>query len=134
MSTEAMQAAKASYERCCDQPEFFHSFYQNFFEACPDAKPMFARTDFDRQARVLRHAINLLLIFPNQPPAEPTLLSRLAERHSRRDLNVNPEWYPLFLSSLVHTVAAYDPEFSQDLNRAWHTALSQGMEYMRSRY
>ena len=70
--------AQASYERCSEAPGFFETFYRKFLEACPEAAPMFADTDFERQNRLLRHAIVLLLAFPNQPRSEPTVLARLA--------------------------------------------------------
>jgi len=79
----AMRAAKASYERCCADSSFFRAFYDDFFARCPEAKPRFARTDFERQNKLLRHAFGLLLIFPNQARTEPSVLTRVAERHSR---------------------------------------------------
>src|SRR2546421_5317504 len=84
----AMRAAKASYERCCADSSFFRAFYDDFFARCPEAKPRFARTDFERQNKLLRHAFGLLLIFPNQARTEPSVLTRVAERHSRRDLDI----------------------------------------------
>ena len=52
---------------------------------CPPAQPLFAKTDFEKQTKLLKHAIGLLLSFPGQPRTEPGVLSRVAERHSRRD-------------------------------------------------
>src|SRR2546421_7749761 len=46
------------------------------------------RSDFERQNKLLRHAFGLLLIFPNQARTEPSVLTRVAERHSRRDLDI----------------------------------------------
>jgi hypothetical protein len=88
-----MAAAKASYDRCGAAEHFFEDFYHNFFVRCPQAKPLFAHTDFERQKKLLRHAFGLLLIFPNQPAREPTILARVAERHSRRELGVDPSMY-----------------------------------------
>lgn len=130
----AMEAAKASYERCRDSDAFFRSFYKNFFAACPPAEPMFVETDFDRQIRLLRHAIGLLLIFPTQPEAEPTILTRVAERHSRRDLDVPPELYGDFVEALVETVAAYDTAFTPEIGDAWRRAIAKGVAYMQSKH
>jgi len=127
-------AALASYDRCREAPEFFPTFYQKFLEACPEASAMFAGTDFDRQNRLLRHAIGLLLTFPNQPRSEPTTLGRLAERHSRRDLNVHPSLYRPFIESLIATVREYDAEFNPEVEAAWRATLALGIEYMQSRY
>lgn len=134
MDAKVTQAARASYERCRNMPSFFEAFYQTFFEVCPQAKPLFTRTDFERQHRLLQHAIGLLLIFPSQPDTDPVLLRRVAERHSRRDLDVHPSLYEPFIDSLIATVERFDPEFTPDLARAWRNAVAKGVEYMQSKY
>ena len=130
----ARDLASASYQRCCDQPGFFESFYQNFLAACPQAAPRFARTDFARQNQLLRHAVGVLLIFPKQPDAEPTLLTRIAERHSRRDLAVPAAMYPPFVDSLVATVKQYDSLCTAEVEAAWRRTVDKGVRYMVSRY
>ncbi len=130
----ARDLASASYQRCCEQPEFFRSFYRNFFTACPEAAPRFDRTDFERQNRLLRHALGLLLIFPRQPEQEPSLLARVAERHSRWDLNVPPSLYPPFVDSLIATVRQYDPSFTPEVEEAWRRTVDKGVKYMIARY
>ena len=130
----ARDLASASYQRCCERPDFFEAFYGNFFAACPEARPRFANTDFERQNKLLRHALGLLLAFPNQPPTEPTLLTRVAERHSRRDLDVPARLYPLFVDSLIATVKQHDPAFSPEIEHAWRRTVEKGVTYMISRY
>lgn len=130
----ARDLASASYQRCCETPEFFESFYRNFFATCPEAEPRFAQTDFARQNKLLRHALGLLLAFPNQPPTERPILARVAERHSRRDLNVPATLYPLFVESLITTVKEYDPAFSPEIADAWRHTVAKGVTYMISKY
>lgn len=130
----AMGVASASYERCSAVPGFFRAFYDDFFVRSPEAKQRFANTDFDRQNRLLRHAIGLLLIFPGLPPAEPSLLSRIAERHSRRDLDVQPALYAPFIDSLIATVRRHDSEFRPAVEQAWRETLAPGVAYMQARY
>jgi hemoglobin-like flavoprotein len=132
--SEARDLASASYQRCCDRPGFFESFYRNFLTVCPEAAPRFARTDFARQNKLLRHAIGVLLIFPKQPDAEPTLLTRIAERHSRRDLAVPASLYPPFVDSLIATVKQYDPICTPEIEEAWRRTVAKGVQYMVSRY
>jgi hemoglobin-like flavoprotein len=134
VSAAAIEAAQASFARCNAEPEFYESFYRNFFRKCPRAEPMFENTDFRRQHRLLRHAIGMLLIFPNQTEADLGLLIRVAERHSRRDLDVDASFYPLFVDALVDTVRTYDPYFTRDIGHAWRAVLAPGVEYMISRY
>ncbi len=128
------EVAKASYARCCGSDAFFEAFYRNFFAACPEAEPLFARTDFARQIRLLRHAIGLLLIFGAQPEEEPTVLSRVAERHSRRDLAVRAELYGPFVDSLIETVAQFDAEFTDEVSDAWRRTIAPAVAYMQSKY
>lgn len=130
----ALAAAKASYDRCCAHPDFFTCFYRNFFRNCPEVEPRFARTDFARQRGLLRHAIGLLLIFPRQSRDEPTVLTRVADRHGRGDLDIAPELYPGFVASLIQTVAQHDPEFDETVGGAWRRAIAPGIAYMQSRH
>jgi len=126
--------AKDSFRRCSAAPDFFACFYRNFFRACPQAEPLFAKTDFPRQHKLLQHAIGLLLIFPLQAPADSSLLDRVAERHSQRDLGIEPAFYPAFVDSLIQTAREHDPEFSDDTERAWRQAVAPGVAYMQGRY
>ena len=130
----ARDVASASYQRCCDQPGFFEAFYRRFFAVCPEAEPRFARTDFARQNQLLRHAFGVLLVFATQPDGEPTVLSRIAERHSRRDLDVPPSLYPPFVDSMIATVQEFDPDFSPQVEAAWRRTVQRGVTYMISRY
>jgi len=134
---EAAQVAKASFDRCSAAPDFLPAFYRHFFEACPDAKPLFAKTDFERQNKALRDAIGLLLIAPffsMEADAPPTILSRVAERHSRRHLGIEPRFYPPFVDCLITSVKEFDPECSPAIEAAWRAAIARGVAYMQSRY
>ena len=131
---ETMMAARASYDRCCAVPRFFEDFYSNFFARCPQARAMFARTDFERQHKLLRHAFGLLLTFPKQPASEPTILARVAERHSRRDLGVDPSLYAPFIDALIDTVRHCDPDFTATVEDAWRKTVGKGVEYMQGKY
>jgi hemoglobin-like flavoprotein len=131
---EAMAAAKASYDRSCTSPRFFADFYSNFFTRCPQATAMFAHTDFERQHKLLKHAFGLLLNFPNQPSGEPTILTRVAERHSRRGLGVDPALYQPFIEALIDTVRHCDPDFTHAVEDAWRRTLHQGVAYMQAKY
>ncbi len=126
--------AKESFRRCCAAPDFFACFYRNFFLACPQAQPLFAKTAFQRQHQLLQHAIGLLLVFPLRSRTDPSLLDRVAERHSRRDLGIEPGLYPAFVDSLIQTAREHDPEFTDDTERAWRQAVAPGVAYMQGRY
>lgn len=134
---ETTRLAKASFDRCSAAPDFLAGFYRRFFAACPDAEPLFANTDLQRQVKLLRDAIGLLLIAPffaTDAANAPTLLAKVAERHSRRNLNIEPRFYPPFVESLIATVQASDPEYSPSVEAAWRAAIAKGVAYMQAHY
>lgn len=131
---ELVAVARKSYERCCAALDFFPCFYRNFFRACPVAKPLFAKTDFRRQHKLLQHAIGLLLAFPNDASDTPSVLARVAERHSSRDLDIDPALYTPFVESLIQTVREHDSEFTDRTEDAWRRTLAPGVRYMQSRH
>jgi hemoglobin-like flavoprotein len=131
MPSRATAITRTSFTRCVESPGFFPAFYRNFFVALPAAEPLFAKTDLSRQHRLLEHAIKILLIFPQQPPGEPNVLARLAEKHGKAGLGIDPAWYAIFLDSLILTARQFDPEFSPAVGAAWREALQPGMDYMR---
>lgn len=133
MTSDATARAKASYQRCQQAPPFFEEFYQRFFALCPAARPMFANTDFSRQHKLLQHAIGLLLAYSAQHGGEPNLLSRVAERHGRNDLRIDPAHYGPFLESLIQTAREFDPEFTDADEAAWREAAGPGIAYMQSK-
>ena len=129
-----METARASYDRCCGTEGFPEGFYAHFFARCREAEPMFADTDFDRQVKLLRHAIGTLLIYPKHATREPNVLTRIAERHGRRDLAVDPSLYPAFVDALIDTVREHDTQFSPAVENAWRVTVAPGIAYMQSKY
>lgn len=93
---------------------------------------MFANTDFERQHKLLQHAIGLLLSF-HAGDQEPNLLTRVAERHGRTALKIDPAHYGAFVDTLVDTVRQFDSQFTPETADAWREATSAGIAYMRSK-
>lgn len=134
MSQGAAALAKASYQRCQESPGFFEAFYERFFAVCPAARPMFARTDFARQHKLLQHAIGLLLAYDGQKAEGVNLLTRLGERHNRTHLNIDPAYYDDFAESLIQTARTADPQFTAETGTAWREAIAGGVAYMKSKW
>lgn len=132
MAQAELHLAESSFRRCGDNAAFYAALYENLLASDPRIPPMFARTEFPRQHRLLKHALGLLLAYAKRP--NPALLERIALRHSRSDANVPPEFYPCFEAALVRAVAAHDPECTPAVAAAWRAALAPGIAYMQSRY
>jgi eukaryotic-like serine/threonine-protein kinase len=134
MSIDPVDLAQASYARCCDVPDFFSKFYAELFATCPAARPMFASTDFERQHRLVKHGIGLLINYNHESDGEPNILTRVAERHRRGDLGVHPSMYRFFVESFITVARQHDPHFDAATEAAWRTATAKGIEYMGSKY
>ena len=134
MAKDHVVVAQASYARCCEVPDFFAAFYAELFASCPPARPMFANTDFDRQHRLVRHGIGLLINFNHEGGKEPNILTRVAERHRRGDLGVDPSLYPFFVESFITVARRLDPQFNGEVEGAWRVATAKGIAYMTSKF
>lgn len=130
-AVEQILIAEESYRRCQGE-SFFQAFYKRLLSTDAPIHHKFEHTDFDRQNRLLQHGIGLLFIFAKRP--NPTLLERIAERHSSHDLDIPPGLYPHFVESLIQTVREFDPECTDEVEAAWRTAVTPGIDFMRGRY
>jgi len=129
MLSTRLQLAEASYHRCAESGAFYNTFYAHLLASDPRIPPMFARTEFERQHRLLKHALGLLIIFAKRP--NPAMLERIAARH--QEIGVTGDLYPNFIESLVRAVAEHDPEYSSELGDAWRSALAPGIAFILER-
>lgn len=132
MTQTAHALAQESYARCQRSPRFFPSFYEHLLASDPAVPPMFAKTEFPKQYKVLQHGLGLLLSYGNK--RDEDLLERIALRHSLSGVNVHPTMYSLFVDSLLATVREHDPRCDVETEAAWRDALRPGIEFMMSRY
>jgi len=124
--------AQHSYTRCLRAPAFFSTLYERLLSSDPSIPPMFARTEFPKQHKVLQHGLGLLLSYAKNP--DDTLLQRIAARHSAGGVDVPPDLYPAFVDSLLDAVRASDPQCDGSIEDAWREAVRPGIEFMIARY
>ena len=123
-----------SLDRCQATPTFFANFYDRFIRAHPEVAAKFARTDMRKQQWVLQASLHMIMLASQGNGASQVYLARVAERHSRRHLDIPPEMYDLWLQCLVETVAEIDPRFNEDVRLAWRRVMASGISYMKSGY
>jgi hemoglobin-like flavoprotein len=128
----APRIAQESYSRCLRSPRFFPDLYERLLASDPVIPPMFAKTEFPKQYKLLQHGLGILLSYANK--IDDTLLERIAARHSSSGIDVPPALYPLFIESLLATVRSLDPKCSSEVEQAWREALEPGLAFMQSRY
>lgn len=130
-SPQSIQLAEESFHRCQGEA-FLQRIYHNLLASDPRIPPLFEKTDFARQTKLLQHSIGVLFIYAKRP--NPALLERIARRHAPGDLNVPPDMYPCFADSLVAAVRAFDPKVSPEVEQAWREAITPGINFMISMY
>jgi hemoglobin-like flavoprotein len=130
------QVFDASLKRCLERPDFMLDFYGLFMDSSDEIRQKFANTDFKKQTRVIADSFWAISVAAQGPKSSPawTEMPRLAERHSRRDLDIPPAMYDTWLDCLIQAVRKHDSAFTPDVEAAWRTTLGKAIEYMRSKY
>jgi hemoglobin-like flavoprotein len=126
----------ASLKRCLAAPGFLAGFYDRFLTSSNEVREKFRGVDMQRQARVLEDSLYVVAVAVQGEEGSLARgdLPRIAERHSRRDLDVHPELYDLWVRCLVEAARDHDPQWSDDVATSWRETLAFGVEYMRRRY
>jgi hemoglobin-like flavoprotein len=131
LTAETIRVAEESLRRCASEA-FFQAFYKRLLSLDAATRAKFAKTDFDRQNKLLQHGLGLLFTFAKR--RNPALLERIATRHARHDLDVPPQDYAHFTESLLLTVREFDPEHSAEVEEAWRRAIAPGIACMKAQY
>jgi hemoglobin-like flavoprotein len=132
---DSIQKARDSLSRCSKSPGFLDRFYDLFMASSGEIRTKFEHTDFERQKKVLEDSLFLMMAAAGTTSGlAHKELSKLAERHSRNQLAIKPEWYSLWLDCLMMAVAEHDSDYSPDLDAAWRESLESGIELLKSRY
>jgi hemoglobin-like flavoprotein len=132
MTELSIEIAERSYHRCAEVDGFFPALYDFLLASDERIPPMFAKTEFERQNRLLKHGLGLLFIYAKRP--NTGLLERIAERHSRGGIAVPPDLYPAFVESVLRAVERFDPEFTPEIGEAWRGAVAPGIDFIQSRF
>ena len=125
---------EASYDRCLEDDTFFDTFYDKFLAMSEEIPPLFANTDFRKQKQVIRMSVRMLVRLGAGEEATKLAINKLGESHSRRQHNIKPEWYALWLNALCESVAKHDPEYTPELEQLWRDTMKPGIEKMISLY
>jgi hemoglobin-like flavoprotein len=135
MDAGVLRVFEGSLERCLVDPDFLDLFYGNFLGSSPKVREKFAGTDFDRQKQALRASFDTMLKAARDETNGPaTHLGPLAERHGSRQLRIGAELYDLWLDSLLKTVQACDPGWSEEVDQAWEAVMGVGIHYLCEHY
>jgi hypothetical protein len=129
-----LDSVTASYHRCRSSAGFVDTFYAHFLAKSQEVADKFRGTDFERQKLMLRESLLAMLLFNLGSGETREELERLAERHSRRGVDIPPHLYDLWLDGLCEAVEGHDPEFTPKLADQWRAAMRPGIQLIVARY
>ena len=132
-------SVKKSYGRCVFTREakekFFQQFYETFLKSHPDIGALFIDTDFDKQISMLKNAISMSIMYgEKQDELAKDVLTNIRRSHSRERHNIKPEYYDYWLSSLIDTLHACDPNFTRELEQNWRDMIKISIDYIVEGY
>ena len=134
MAERDVELFNDSLERCTGRPGFLDRFYELFMASSEEVAAKFKHTDFRKQKKALRVSLYKMMLVREGNAGADVDLERLAQLHSRRQLDVRPELYELWLDRLIQAVREFDPLFSGESEKAWRNVMRPGIEFMKARY
>lgn len=135
LSHEEKELFCESYERACCSTRFYKRFYEIFIGSNKEVAEKFKNTDFNKQERMLRLSLNMLITVSSRDVPEIKVhLERIAKTHSKSEMDIRPELYGLWMNTLINTLEEFDKKFDTKLERIWRRVLSFGITYMVQRY
>ena len=123
-----------SLERCGSSDHFLRRFYEIFVASSPVVAEKFANTDFRSQTRALKTSFYLAMLASDHYGEVEQYMQRIAVRHSRGDLDIPPEYYELWMDSLLLAVSEFDPRFNVEVEQAWRAIMQPAIDYMQACY
>ena len=121
-----------SYGRCCRKDDFFVDFYDFFMASSEAIRARFANTDMPAQRHLLRNGVMQIILVARG--MSDRKLRDLGESHSRKRMDIKPEWYALWEEALLKTVRVHDPDYTPELRQAWREVLKPGIDLIRGAY
>jgi hemoglobin-like flavoprotein len=128
---DAIERTRESLGRCVKCETFLQRFYELFMSSSPEVAELFRNTDFERQKRVLRDSLYVMLVAAGttKGPAHDEV-ERLARLH--KDIGVTHEMFTLWLEALIEAAREHDTHFTEQLEKDWRRSLSGPIKLMKS--
>lgn len=123
-----------SLHRCENNEGFIPTFYARLISSSDLVKYKFRKTNFERQNQMLINSLKLVAgVTCNEQEALQELRLR-AETHDKAHMNIKPELYEHWQVALVCTAAELDPQWDEDVERAWNSILDTVVNHMIRNY
>ena len=106
MDPRSRSAFLASFNRCRAAAGFLEDFYRRFIASSEEIRAKFAGTNMNRQVQMLEDSLYVVAVAIQGEEGSLARgdLPRIAARHSRKDLDIRPGLYDLWLECLIEAV------------------------------
>lgn len=124
-----------SLARCLRGDRLFQRFYELFLASSEEVREKFRATDLRKQARMVKSSFYMLVEYLalGWPECE-AYLQRIAAAHSKRERDVAPHLYDLWLECLLKAVKECDELYSPQVEAAWRYVMGAGIYFLKARY
>ena len=119
-----------SAERCFADSAFLGRFYERFLSSSDEVAKAFEKTDLKKQAETLKRSLYLVMRAAHGLEDGLDHLSEVAESHGKRGLNIGPHLYQYWLDALLATAGETDPQWDDELDKAWRATLQPCIDRM----
>ncbi len=131
---DEIKAVKRSFARCFLKEDMILHFLNVIVESHEEIAPHFKDTDFNQIKLLLRQGINCTIMFAQGLFAGKFCMDELKIYHNRKNLAIDPKYYPYWIQSLRQTVKDLDPKYTEELGDLWVRVVTPAVEYMASGY
>ena len=116
-----------------DVEDFYEFFLHNFLQSSAAVKDAFKFTATHQQIKMLKTSLPYLLNLQGAKSVSSPLTT-VARTHSATGYNIQSELYDHWLDSLIESLKAFDPLFSEDAEIGWRMVLAPGIDFMKYNY
>lgn len=124
----------SSLERCSSNEKFIPTFYDRFLGTSEAIRAKFANTDFEKQNQMLLRSLKLAAGATSGDAKSLREIRERAESHNRKNLNIEPRFYDVWLESVIATASECDPVWNDEIGEAWETILGFVIKHMIKYY
>lgn len=132
---EKIDIVSESIMRCKTSQYFAKDFYHNLFFLNPKIEKYFEKTDMDKQYLALIMGLDHIVgVFDHHDSAHHKNLVRLAETHSKKNLDIHPHFYYYWIDAMVMTLKSHDKYWYKDMEYYVRECLFFPISFMISLY
>ena len=119
-----------SFDRCKKDDLFLDRFYKIFLSCSEEVNEKFKNTDMELQKKILKLSLPFML----SAHQTPQVLSKVAQSHSKNELDIKPYMYTMWIDSMIEAVKQTDKECSPEIEAAWREIMRPGIDYLIDKY